>query len=88
MLENKEMPSTQGNLPLVLTFSKTLPNIKEVIDKVIDWHILSINEHLRKVFDKRQFSAYKRNTNLHQLIAGNRIVKNKIVLQKPNNRNN
>ena len=33
LLENKEKPSTQGNLPLVLTFNKTLPNIKNVIDK-------------------------------------------------------
>ena len=30
LLENKEKPSTQENLPLVLTFNKTLPNIKNV----------------------------------------------------------
>ena len=45
LLENKEKPSTQENLPLVLTFNKTLPNIKNVIDK--HWHILSIDENLR-----------------------------------------
>ena len=28
LLENKEKPSTQGNLPLVLAFNKALPNIK------------------------------------------------------------
>ena len=37
LLENKEKPSTQGNLPLVLTYNKTLPNIKSVIDK--HWHM-------------------------------------------------
>ena len=79
MLENKEKPSTQRNLPLVLTFNKTLSDIKNVIDK--HWHILSINENLRKVFDKRQFIAYGRNTNLHQLIGGNRIFKNKVLLK-------
>ena len=33
LLENKEKSSTQGNLLSVLTFNKTLPNIKNVIDK-------------------------------------------------------
>ena len=63
--------------PLVLTFNKTLPNIKNVIDQ--HWHILSINESLWKVLDKRPSIAYGRNTNLYQLIRGNRIFKNKIV---------
>ena len=30
-------------------------------------------------FDKRPFIAYRRNTNLHRLIRGNRILKNKVV---------
>ena len=68
LLENKEKPSTQENLPLVLTFNKTLPNIKNVIDK--HWHILSNNDYLQKVFDKRPFITYRKNTNLHQLIGG------------------
>ena len=41
LLENKEKPFTQGNVPLLLTFNKTLPNIKNVVNK--HWHILSIN---------------------------------------------
>ena len=41
LLENKEKSSTQGNVPLLLTFNKTLPNIKNVVNK--HWHILSIN---------------------------------------------
>ena len=71
LLENKEKPSAQGNLPLVLTYNKTLPNIQNVRDK--DWYILSINENLPEVFDRRPFIAYRRNTNLFQLIGGNRI---------------
>ena len=72
------MPSSKGNMPLLLTFNKTLPNIKNVNDK--HWYILSINENLRKVFDKRPlFIDYRRNNNLHQLIRGNHISKNKVV---------
>ena len=76
-LANKDKPSTQGNLPLVLTYNKTLPNIKNIIDK--HSHISSMNENLLKVFDKIPFIAYRRNTNSFQLIGGNRIFKNKIV---------
>ena len=57
----REKPSTQGNLPLVLTLNKTLPNIKIVTDR--HWHILFIKENLRKVFDNRPFIAYRRITN-------------------------
>ena len=76
LLENKNKPS---NLSLVLTYNKTLPNIKNVMDN--NWHILSINENLRKVFDKKPLIAYRRNINLKQLIliGGNRIFKNKVV---------
>ena len=59
------------------TYNTTLPNIKNVIDK--HHHTLSINEKLRKVFNKRSFIAYRRNTNLFELIGGNRIFKNKVV---------
>ena len=55
LLENKEKPSTQGNLPLVLTSGKTLPNIKNDMDK--HWYILSVNENVQKVFDKRSLIA-------------------------------
>ena len=67
MLEDKEKPSTQRNLQLALTFNKTLPKIKNVKNK--HWHILSINENLRKGFDERPFILYIRNTNFHQLIG-------------------
>ena len=52
----------KGNLPLVYTFNKTLPNIKNVIDN--HCHILSINENLRNVFVKRPFTSHRRNTDL------------------------
>ena len=71
------MPFSKGNMPLLLTFNKT-PNIENVNDK--HWYILSINENLRKVFDKRPlFIDYRTNNNLHQLIRGNHIFKNKVV---------
>ena len=54
---------TQENLPLVVSFNKTLPNIEDVIDK--HWYNLSIRKKLKKI-DKKSFVAYERNKNLHQ----------------------
>ena len=65
LLENKEKPSNQGNLPLVLTYNKTLPNIQNVRDK--DWYILSINENLPEVFDKRHSLLIEK----HQFVPTN-----------------
>ena len=91
----KSHPIFPGNPPLkveVLCYPRkftvstyihqTLPNIKNVIDK--HWHILSINENVRKVFDKRPFIAYRRNTSLYKLIGGNRICKIKVVSKNTN----
>ena len=77
LLENKEKPSTQGTVPLVLTFKKRSPHIKNRIYQ--HWYILSINENLPKVFDKRPFISYRRNTTLYQLLGGNPIFQNKVV---------
>ena len=40
--QTNQKPSTQENLPLVVTFNKMLPNIKNVFDK--HWHIISFNQ--------------------------------------------
>ena len=48
ILQTEEKPATQKNLPLVVTFNKTLSNIKKLIDK--HWHILVINEKFKKAF--------------------------------------
>ena len=79
LLENKEKPSTQGNVLLVLTFNKLLTNIKIARDK--HSHILPFKENLRKVFNKRPSIAHRKNANLHQLIKGNRIFNNKVVFK-------
>ena len=63
LLQTNEKPPTKGNLPLKITFNKTLPIIKHVIDKY--WHILSINEKFKKGFDKKLLVPYERNKNLH-----------------------
>ena len=45
LLQTTKHPGTLENLTLVVAFNKTLPNIKNVIDK--HWHIISIDEKLK-----------------------------------------
>ena len=75
---------TQENLPLVVSFNKTLPNIEDVIDK--HWYNLSIRKKFKKI-DKKSFIAYERNKNLHQKVGGKRTLKSK-VMRKNNETHN
>ena len=46
--QNNEKFNSKKNIPLVLKYNRTLPNIAEVIRK--NWYILQINSELRDVF--------------------------------------
>ena len=83
LLQTKEKPVTHEILPIVVTFNKTLPNIKNVIDK--HGYILFINEKLKKAFDKKLFIASRINKNLHQIIGGNHILRSKVVHKNSEN---
>ena len=63
-----------------MKFKRTLPNIKETIDK--HWHLLQINPTLRNTFQERPIIAHKKNRNLKEIIGGNKILKNKLIRKK------
>ena len=48
-LLNKEKTETENHLTLSVTYNKTLPNIKTILEK--NWHILNVNPELKKVFE-------------------------------------
>ena len=66
----KKKNNSQNNIPLVLTYNRTLSNI-EVISK--NWYILQINSSFRYVFDNKPKIAYKRNKNRQELIV-NKVI--------------
>ena len=84
--ENKEKPSTQGNLPLVFTFNKTLPNIKTVKDK--HWHIPSINENFEKFLIKNHLLLIEEIPICTNKSEGIASLKTKLYVKTPNNQNN
>ena len=81
--KRKRQPYLKINkkIPLVLTYSRSLPNISKVVRK--HWNILSINKAFKEVFQNEPVADFERNKNLKELIGNNKIEDNKV--KKHNN---
>ena len=79
-LQNNEKRNSKKNIPLVLTYNRTLPNISVVVRE--NWHILQINSEFRNVFVNKPTVAFKRNKNIQDLIGGHLIKDGKVVKKK------
>ena len=66
-LLNKIKTSNTERLPLTVTYNRTLPELKIIIDK--NWHILQIEPKLKEIFAEPQILAFKRNKNLGDTIG-------------------
>ena len=58
-LQNIGKPNSAKNIPLVLTYDRTLPNISDVARK--NWLILQINLEFRNVFVDKPTITFKKN---------------------------
>ena len=74
-LLNKIKTSNTERLPLTVTYNRTLPDLKTIIDK--NWHILQIESKLKFFFAEPPILAFKRNKNLKDIIGGNKAFDNK-----------
>ena len=74
-LLNKIKTSNTERLPLTVTYNRTLPDLKTIIDK--NWHILQIEPKLKETFAEPPILAFKRNKNPKDIIEGNKIFDNK-----------
>ena len=63
------------HLPLTVTYNRTLPDLKTIIDK--NWHILQIEPKSKEIFAEPPILAFKRNKNLRDIIGGNKLFDNK-----------
>ena len=77
LLAPKSKEEHQNRVPFVLPNNKTLPNVKQIINK--HWHLLQINSNVRTAFKQEPIIAYRRNKNLGDLIGSNKILDNKVV---------
>ena len=74
-LLNKIKTSNTERLPLTVTYNRTLPDLKTIIDK--NFHILQTELKLKEIFSDPPVFAFKRNKNLKDIIEGNKVFDNK-----------
>jgi hypothetical protein len=80
LLSKKQKTSEHTN-PLIVTYNKNLPNLRKAIDD--NWNILSINQDLAPLFKEKPIIAFRRNTNLQQLLCKHKLHNNKPMVRKP-----
>ena len=83
LLTPKSKKKDQKRIPFITTYNKTLPNVKQIINK--HWYLLQINSNLRTAFEQERLIAYRRNKNLGDLIGSKKILDGKVV-RKNNNK--
>ena len=77
-LLNKVKTSNTERLQLTVTYNRTPPHLKTIIDK--NWHILQFEPKLTESFAEPLILAFKRNKNLRDIIGGNKVFDNKKIL--------
>ena len=74
---------TATNIPLLLKYNRTHPEIKEIVIKY--WHLLQINLNLAQIFQNPSILAFCRNKNLGDII-GTKLIENSKVKRKFTNK--
>ena len=69
-------------LPLTVTYNRTLPNIKQIIQN--HWSILKTNKALEKTFSVDPIIAFRKIKSLKQLIGGSTIQSDKNIKKSSN----
>ena len=71
---NKTNVVRKNVITLSVTYSPTLPNIREIINN--HWHILNINNTFGNVLKVTPVIAFRKNTSLRQIIGASTISHN------------
>ena len=73
----KEKAKKQSKrIPLVLTCNRRLPNVKRAITN--NWNLLHINQEFKDVFEEPHILAFKRNSNLYDLLGCKNVIDGKL----------
>ena len=76
LLSPRTKEEDKSRIPLSITYNKTLPNIKNIVEKY--WHVLKINPSFEKAFENTPIIAFRRNLNLKDIIGSNTIENDKV----------
>ena len=80
-LLNKSNETKSTRIPFILTYNRTLPNVKRAVNK--HWSLLHVNSELKEVFKDPPMICFRRNKNLNDILGSKTIINNK-VLRKSN----
>lgn len=83
LLTYKEKP-TSNRIPMIVTYNKTLPNMKGILDST--WDHLKINPETHEKFKEKPILCYKRNRNLRDEIGQTRLSRNRVVRKRAINK--
>ena len=75
LLAPKPKEKDQKGIHFVITYSKTLPNVRQIINK--HWYLLKINSNLRTAFEQEPIIIG--NLNLGNLIESKKILNDKVI---------
>ena len=81
-LKYKDKTNKPYQIPLVLTYNKQLPKLKEILDK--NWKLLQIDQGVSSAFQQPPRIVHRRNKNLRDLVGQTTISDNKVL--KPKNK--
>ena len=66
-------------IPLSVTYSRSLPNLKDIITK--HWHILQASQSFKETFSTHPIIAFRKGTSLKQIIGTNTIHNNEKLIK-------
>ena len=72
---------TENRIPLVTTFNMTLPPINNILHN--RWEILKLKPYFSNIIKEPGMLAFRRPTNLKEMIGSNNILNNKVVQKYP-----
>ena len=72
--------STSTRIPLIITYNKSLPNLKGILDST--WDHLGINPEVDRKFKEKPILCYKRNRSLRDEIGQTRLSRGRVVRKK------
>ena len=73
--------SPNDQTPLIVTYHRNLPNLKEIVDQT--WGHLQINPLEKVKFNKKPVICFRRNRNLRDILGQTKISRNKVVRKRP-----
>ena len=82
LLLNKSPEQVKQSIPISITYNRTLPKIKSIVDK--HWHFFQVNPELKERFQSSPIIAFRKNKSLKQIIGSNTIEHNKKLLRSNN----